>query len=319
VRASRQPTNQPPKEKKRRHKQKSNKLTVRVKCKHISYQMMMMQHPQQELNQRAKGVRSQQNAKEEVVVRYPPPSFMSTNEPFHHELSGDDCCPLSSRNSKRRKSPPRTKGVTFGSSTTHTVLAYIESIDDMTEDEMNDRWFHPGELQETKSKAVKLCQKHYKSKKQIDKSFGSDDADADGEDESIRGMDVYFPSRQRHHKSFVQHVLEAFHVRCAGNEEHVSLLAEKWSCKSRERAIKTALQDWREVYSFSDVTVVSTATVLFSAQHSSSLSSSTSASSSSTTTSSSTSKTTSSHLIRPAPPARTGSNNLVPGQRGRRS
>jgi len=66
--------------------------------------------------------------------------------------------------------------------------------------------------------------------------------------DSTRGLDVYYPARQRYAKKFIQHVLEAYYVRCVGNDEHVALLAEKWSQKSLSRAAKIAKKDFRVAY-----------------------------------------------------------------------
>jgi hypothetical protein len=61
-------------------------------------------------------------------------------------------------------------------------------------------------------------------------------------------MDVYYPSRQRSHKKFVEHVLEAYHHRCARNTDHVGQLAERWSAKHKERAAVKGMEDFYDAY-----------------------------------------------------------------------
>jgi hypothetical protein len=116
------------------------------------------------------------------------------------------------------------------------TLVFIETRSEMTEQEKVCRWFNMEELLDMKYRARQLC---IQESKGLDVSY----------DESTRGMDVYFPLRQRHHKKFIDHVLEAYHFRCSGNAEHVRLLVEKWSSKSRQRANDRAQTDYMEVYS----------------------------------------------------------------------
>jgi len=67
------------------------------------------------------------------------------------------------------------------------------------------------------------------------------------EKDSLRGMEAYVPSRQRFSKRFIEHVLEAYHER-RYSHEHVALLAEKWSQKTRLRALAIAEEDYCIVY-----------------------------------------------------------------------
>lgn len=130
---------------------------------------------------------------------------------------------------KKRKAFSRS--VSFGS----TDVAYIENANDLTAEEKDCRWYQLEELQEIKAAARGLC---------VQETKGS----GIGEDDSTRGMDVYYPSRQRNNRKFVEHVLEAYHFRCAGNAEHVRQLVERWSTKSRQRASMKAQQDYLDAY-----------------------------------------------------------------------
>jgi hypothetical protein len=113
---------------------------------------------------------------------------------------------------------------------------YIESVMDMTDQDIVDRWYSKDELQGFKQAAKDLCMGE-RSGKQID-----------DEESSTRGMDVYFPGRQRHQAKYVYHVLQALKVHCVGRPDHVALLCEKWSAKGTTRATKRALQDFHEAY-----------------------------------------------------------------------
>jgi hypothetical protein len=151
--------------------------------------------------------------------------------------SSSSCLPPSPASTPTLNSPKKRKiisrRVSFGPTET---LAFIETRSIMTEQDKDCRWFQAQELQNIKTNARHLC---------IQESKGLDVP----HDESTRGMDVYLPSRQRHHKKFIDHVLEAYHFRCAGDSEHVRLLVERWSIKSRKRATDRAQQDYMEVYS----------------------------------------------------------------------
>jgi hypothetical protein len=113
--------------------------------------------------------------------------------------------------------------------------AIIESSEDWTEDERNASWYGRSELDAFKSKARKLCQQHYKTNQASIPS-----------DESVRGMEVYFPSRQRSQAKYVFHVLHAYHVQCVGNPDYVAQLCAKWSAKASERALVNGIQDFYE-------------------------------------------------------------------------
>jgi hypothetical protein len=145
--------------------------------------------------------------------------------------------PISPASTPTLKSPKKRKAVsrrvTFAPIEN---LAFIETRSDLTEQDKDCRWFQSRELHDIKSRARHLCLQE--SKGMVASS-----------DESTRGMDVYFPSRQRHNKKFIEHVLEAYRFRCAGDSEHVGLLVERWSIKSRKRATERAQQDYMEVYS----------------------------------------------------------------------
>lgn len=79
--------------------------------------------------------------------------------------------------------------------------------------------------------------------------YGNENIVTDGEEEdSTRGMEVFVPARQKYNKKFVRHVLEAYHVRCTGNDEHVALLSERWSQKPLQRAISTGREDFCVAY-----------------------------------------------------------------------
>jgi hypothetical protein len=111
----------------------------------------------------------------------------------------------------------------------------IESVIDMTAEDISDRWFSKEELNGFKQAARDLCK---------DERSGG----IVGAENSTRGMDVYFPNRQRHHAKYVQHVLHAINVHCAGNPVHVALLCKKWSAKVTGRAVEQGQQDFYEAY-----------------------------------------------------------------------
>jgi hypothetical protein len=129
-------------------------------------------------------------------------------------------------------SPPKRSRISFGPS---QILAYIETTQELNRDELAQKWYQPDELQQMKHLARTLCQMEAKGHR-----IPADD--------SIRGMDVYYPSRQRNHKKHVYHVLQAYHYHCAKNDHHVALLSEKWSFKNKERASAKGLEDFYEAY-----------------------------------------------------------------------
>ena len=124
-----------------------------------------------------------------------------------------------------------SKSVSFGD----VSVSYIESCADMDQPHRDQVWFRRSELEQIKRSAKDLC-------KLVNKNVPVAPGD------SIRGMDVYFPSRQRAHSKFVFHVLQAYHVKCDRNSEYVGLLAESWSSKSKERALVNGIQDFYEAY-----------------------------------------------------------------------
>ena len=149
----------------------------------------------------------------------------------------------------------RCRKVKFGPDVT---LAYIESSCDFTQSEKDDRWYRQAQIYSFKEDARKLCRtriedasipRHSVRNGQSSVSITAFiDEPNDISKDSARGLDVYYPSRQRYNKKFIQHVLEAYHVRCAGNNGHVALLSEKWSKKNLNRAIEMAKKDFFAAY-----------------------------------------------------------------------
>jgi len=130
-----------------------------------------------------------------------------------------------------------------------TNLVYIESAFEFTQVEKDDRWYRNTEIASFKESARMLCRSMLESAKSGKDESSEDDEQRSGEQrESTRGLEAYKPSRQRFSKRFTQHVLEAYYVRCVGNDEHVALLAEKWSKKGLARAIDTAEKDFSAAY-----------------------------------------------------------------------
>lgn len=123
---------------------------------------------------------------------------------------------------------PARKNVSFGGIKS---INYIESARDMSNQDVEDRWFTRSQLGEFKASARTLAKQEYHGKPISSL-------------ESTRGMDVYFPHRQRYHAKYVQHVLEAYHVRCKGNPELVAQLCENWSTKSRDRSMVAGIEDF---------------------------------------------------------------------------
>lgn len=142
------------------------------------------------------------------------------------------------------------------------TLAYIESAFEFTQEEKDDRWYRSSQISSFKDDARKLCRTQIEdvrngcsiprhSVRNDESSIFSegDSYEQNGiSEDSIRGLAVYSSTRQRYCKKFVQHVLEAYHVRCVGNDEHVALLAEKWSTKSLNRALHMAKKDFLAAY-----------------------------------------------------------------------
>ena len=150
---------------------------------------------------------------------------------------------------------PRCRQVEFGPDVT---FAYIESSSEFTQVEKDDRWYRPSEIESFKKGARNLCRTQLDAKnasiprhsptQTVRKGLGN--AANDTLQDSCRGLDVYYPARQRFGKKYIQHVLEAYHVRCVGNDVHVALLAEKWSKKSLQRAQMMAKKDFICAYYF---------------------------------------------------------------------
>mmetsp|Transcript_43487 Transcript_43487/g.105030 ORF Transcript_43487/g.105030 Transcript_43487/m.105030 type:complete len:222 (-) Transcript_43487:315-980(-) len=122
--------------------------------------------------------------------------------------------------------------VSFGGKDSVTL---IESSEDWTEEERENTWFTPKELDRTKRRAIKLC-KH--------ESLGRPTPPED----STRGMGIYFPTRKEAHAEFVYQVLLAYHETYAGNPDYVAHLAEMWSVANKEMAHTIAVRDMYEAY-----------------------------------------------------------------------
>lgn len=140
------------------------------------------------------------------------------------------------------------------------TLAHIERTYEISQEERDERWYRPPEIASFKQDARNLCRERIGHAKNLHLNHtgstttrhgsrrSSSTEDEQHEEESIRGLDVYYPHRQRYCKKFIKHVLEAYHVRCVGNDRHVALLAEKWSKKSLDRAYATGKKDFFTVY-----------------------------------------------------------------------
>jgi len=185
--------------------------------------------------------------------------FYTTTETQSMTMSGFNtpcCCPsvalALSPGEHVHQSPckrRRCRKVEFGPDVT---LAYIESSSEFTQVEKDDRWYRSSQVESFKKGARNLC------RTQLDANNasiprhsptqtlrkGHNNAANDTLQDSCRGLDVYYPARQRFGKKYIEHVLEAYHVRCVGNDVHVALLAEKWSKKSLNRAQIMAKKDF---------------------------------------------------------------------------
>lgn len=142
------------------------------------------------------------------------------------------------------------------------TISYIETSSEMSQEQKDAVWYRGTEMASFKEKARSLCRKRMHDSTMIPRhSITVDNIEGvaaltcnsatnnDGrEEDSMRGMDIYLPARQKYCKKFVQHVLEAYHVRCVGNGEHVALLSEKWSKKSVKRAVATGKKDFFIAY-----------------------------------------------------------------------
>lgn len=114
-------------------------------------------------------------------------------------------------------------------------MDYIESVVDLTDEAISDRWFSKQELSDFKQSARELC-KSERNGVEI------------GHDVSTRGMDVYFAGRQRHHQKYIFHVLQALNLHCVGRPDYVATLCEKWSTKVTIKAAERGMQDFYEAY-----------------------------------------------------------------------
>jgi len=147
-------------------------------------------------------------------------------------------------------------------------IALIESAIEFTQEECDDRWYRSTQIASFKEEAKQIVRKSDAKHNGYDASIprhtirndeqgvstttsadnNNNSQTNDTSKDSTRGLDVYYPSRQRFCKKYIQHVLEAYHVRCVGNDEHVALLAEKWGKKSLMRAISMAKKDFVVAY-----------------------------------------------------------------------
>lgn len=176
---------------------------------------------------------------------------MSTYLPMSMYPVAMEIIPKESPTKKRK-----CRKVGFGPDVT---LAYIESSFDFTQGEKDERWYRSSTISSFKEDAKRLCRGRIEDvrngssplirvRKTLRTESTTSSEQADASRDSIRGLDVYAPSRQRFTKKYIQHVLEAYHVRCVGNDEHVALLAEKWSKKSHARAASNGEKDFMAAY-----------------------------------------------------------------------
>ena len=114
-------------------------------------------------------------------------------------------------------------------------VTLVESSEDWTDEERDNTWFTPKELERIKRRAIKLC-KHEAQGKPVPL------------EDSTRGMGIYFPTRKEAHAAFVYHVLLAYHDTHKDNPEYVAHLAEKWSVANTEMAHRVAVRDMYEAY-----------------------------------------------------------------------
>jgi len=115
------------------------------------------------------------------------------------------------------------------------TVTFVESSEDWTDEERDNAWFTPEELDHIKRRAIKLCKNEA-----LGKSISSKD--------STRGMEIYFPARKKAHANFVYHVLVAYHETHVGNPDKVANLAEKWSLANKTNAHTIAVRDMYEAY-----------------------------------------------------------------------
>jgi len=162
-------------------------------------------------------------------------------------------------------------------------VAYIRATSEIPQNEKDEMWYGASELAGFKQSARDLLLRNRRRRGQSSSTASggesesessettpqsptASDSDSENENEnnnninhinhnnkesrekdSMRGMEAYVPSRQRFSKRFIEHVLEAYHER-RYSHEHVALLAEKWSQKTRLRALAIAEKDYCIVY-----------------------------------------------------------------------
>jgi len=170
----------------------------------------------------------------------------------------------------------------------------IESTRDMTDEDISDRWYSKAELLAFKQAARDLCKGEQRQLQLLGRGGTPLSAVVDEETSSTRGMDVYFPSRQRHQAKYIWHVLQAFqhlqhqqqqqqqqqHEQCGINSSssgtdpdyYVALLCEKWSAKVSLQAAQRAIHDFYDAYFPSWRTLAATTASSCSSSSSSSIS-----------------------------------------------
>ena len=181
---------------------------------------------------------------------------LSTYRPSYPLPCPTVALPMEITTPKEAPSPSRkrkSRKVGFG---TVNTLVYIESAFEFTQEEKDNRWYRCSTISSFKKDAKILCRTRIEDVRngcspiqRVRKTLGSASNSSDDlSNDSIRGLDVYAPSRQNYSKKYIQHVLEAYHVRCVGNDEHVALLAQKWSKKSLTRAMNMGEKDYLAAY-----------------------------------------------------------------------
>ena len=115
-------------------------------------------------------------------------------------------------------------------------VVLVESSEDWTDEERENMWFSRKELDCFRRQARKLCVKEQTKGYVLP------------EEDSTRGMDIYFPSRKELHAQYIFHVLKAYYEQCAGDPDQVAFFAEKWSRRNTERALMAGIHDMCEAY-----------------------------------------------------------------------
>ena len=145
---------------------------------------------------------------------------------FCDHMDLDELLPIEEIESERR--------TTISFSEMDSVV-FVESSEDWTDEERENTWFSRKELENFRQQARKLCLKETQGY-------------VLSEEDSTRGMDIYFPSRKELHVQYIFHVLKAYYEQCAGNPDQVAFFAEKWSRRNTERALMTGIYDLCEAY-----------------------------------------------------------------------